>query len=246
VTSVRSLTRLELTRFAGSKGAQATVLTLLLAAFAAPPALAQGGGVTVSYGGGVPAPDAAPTPAPPEPDAAPGADGDSAEATPSPGTSPAPAAPLDTTSSPPPASTPAPADSAASQLAAPRAGQRRPRTSGRRAEQDRARDGRKDGQPHGRARAGRTSPASVFGVSVPIAGPLGRATGTDAESPPLKLIAWALLTLVLAAAALLTLTARLSRIEGLTAPARRDAQWLQRILQAARFAPRGAGGRPVS
>jgi hypothetical protein len=61
-----------------------------------------------------------------------------------------------------------------------------------------------------------------------------------------ELIAWALLTLVLAAAALLTLTARLWRMEGLTAPMPPDAQWLQRILQTARFAPRGTGGRPVS
>ena len=68
---------------------------------------------------------------------------------------------------------------------------------------------------------------------------------TEAESPPVELIAWALLTLVLAAAALLALTARLSQLEGLTGPMPQAAQLLQRILQTARFSPRGTG-RPAS
>jgi hypothetical protein len=128
----------------------------------------------------------------------------------------------------------------------PRTGQPPRRRAGKRARQNKARDKRSAGREQPRSAGGRASPASVFGVNLPLAGAVGGSTDTDAVSPPVELIAWALLALVLAAAALLTLTARLWQMEGLTAPMPSDAQWLQRILQAARFAPRGPGGRPVS
>jgi hypothetical protein len=83
-------------------------------------------------------------------------------------------------------------------------------------------------------------------VNLPISAQVGRDLGTDAESPPVELIAWALLTLVLAAAGLLTLTARLAQMEGLAVPMPWDAQRLQRILQSAGFPPRRTRGRPAS
>jgi hypothetical protein len=206
---MRSLSPIECTPSAGSKVARLAGLALLVAALAAPPAVAQSGGVSAPGSGGAPAPDPAPTPAPPEPDAAPGAGADSVDTPPSAGTPPAPATSAEPTSILPEASTAAPA--AASQ--APPAGQRPPRRSGERAAQDKARDKRKARQGHRRSTAERADPASVFGVSVPFVGTAG--TDTGSESPPVELIAWALLTLVLAAAALLTLAARVSRMQRL-------------------------------
>jgi hypothetical protein len=86
----------------------------------------------------------------------------------------------------------------------------------------------------------------LFGLNLPLVGPAGSGADTDAGSPPVELIAWALLALVLAAAALLALTARLSQMEGLSGPLPQAAPWLQRILQTARFAPRGMGRHPAS
>jgi len=185
-------------------------LALLLAAFAAPPAFAQGGGVSAPRSGGVPAPDPAPEPqTPPAPDAAPGAGSDSVEPAPSPPTSPTPATPPDTTGNAPEASAPAPA--------APRTDRRRG-TSDERAAQSRARAKRRGQQDDRRSSAGSIRPASVFRASLASVGWTGR--DTDSESPPVELIALALLTLVVASAALLRLTMRLSQIEGLT-PAKR-------------------------
>jgi hypothetical protein len=216
-----SLTPIELTRSAGSKRALVAILTLLFTALPVPPALAQGGGVTAPHSGGVPAPDPAPTPAEPEPDAAPGADSDSVAPTPtptptpSPAPAPAPTTPPVTTFSAPEGSTAVPA---APQPARPRTGQRQPRRAERRAARRKARDKRKTAQRDRRSTDGRPSPASVFGVDRRLVG--GSAIAAHVQSPPVELIAWGLLTLVLAAAALLTLTSRLSRMEGLTAPMR--------------------------
>jgi hypothetical protein len=236
---------IELTGSAASKGARVAAMALLVTAFAAQPALAQSGGVSAPGSGGVPAPDPAPTPAPPAPDPAPTPDSDRVEAAPSPQTAPAPP---DTTYAAPRTSPPviaAPSASAASESAAvERAGQPRRRRAGKRAREARARDRRSARPEHPRSTAGRASPASVFGVNPLLAGAAGRDTDTDADRP-VELIAWALLALVLAAAALLTLTARLWRMEGITAPMPHDSQWLQRILQIAHFAPRGTG-RPAS
>ena len=187
-------------------------LALLLAAFAAPPALAQGGGVTAPRSGGVPAPDPAPEPqsTPLAPDAAPGAGSDSVEAAPSPQTSPTPAAPPDTTSVAPEASAPR---VAASEPAAPRADRRRSRRSGDRAAQSKARAERTGRQDDRRPGVGHVSPASVFRASLASVGWAG--TDTDTESSPVQLVAFALLTLVVASAALLRLTTRLSQMEGL-------------------------------
>jgi hypothetical protein len=186
-------------------------LALLLGAFAAPPAFAQGGGVTAPHSGGVPAPDPAPEPTPLAPDAAPGGGSDSVQAAPSPTL----ATPPDTTSSAPQASPPA---VAASEPAAPRADRRRPHTSGKRAARTKVRNKRNAGQQDQRSRVERTSPASVFRSNLRPVGWVGRYT--DAESPPVELIALALLTLVVASAGLLRLTMRLSQIEGLTPPKR--------------------------
>jgi hypothetical protein len=238
---MRPLTPIELTPSAGSRGARVAVLTLLFTALAAPPALAQGGGITAPHSGGIPAPDPAPTPAEPAPDAAPGADSEGVAPAPSPGPAPAPATPPDTTFSAPEGSTATPA---APQSAGPGAGQRQPRRSHKGATRSKARDKRKAAQRDRRSTVERASPASVFGVNRQLVG--GAASDADVESPPVELIAWGLLTLVLAAAALLTLTARLSRMEGLTAPMRHDAKWLQRVLQASRLPLRGTRGRPAS
>jgi hypothetical protein len=237
---MRSLTPIQLTRRAGSVGVRVGVSALLLSTFAAPPALAQGGGVTAPQSGGVPAPDPAPERATPKPDAAPGADSDSVEAAPTPQTSPAPATPPDTTSTAPETSSGVPA---AFEPAAPRAGRPGRHASSRRAGH-KPRDTRKERQRDRRSTVGRASPASVFGVNHALVAGVGG--NTEAESPPVELIAWALLTLVVAAAALLTLTAQLSRMEGLTGPMPHDTQWLQRVFHIARFAPRGARRRPAS
>jgi len=237
---MRSPTPIASTRSAGSKGAVVAVLVLLFTASAATPGFAQGGGVDAPDSGGVPAPDPAPAPTPaPAPDAAPGADSDSVEVTPSPGTAPAPATPPDTTLSAPQTSTAAPA---ASQPAEPRGNQRRARKPDKRAAQNNARDKRNARQRHRRSSVGRANPGSVFGLNLQLVA--GAAGDTNAESPSVELVAWALLTLVLAAAGLLTLTARLSRMEGLTGPM--PGGWLQQSLQTARLRVRGAGGRPVS
>jgi len=81
-------------------------------------------------------------------------------------------------------------------------------------------------------------------LDLPLVG--GGDIDTDAESPPVELIAWALLSLVLAAAALLALTARLSRMEGLTGPVPQVGEWLDGISQIVRFAQRGTGRHPAS
>ena len=62
----------------------------------------------------------------------------------------------------------------------------------------------------------------------------------------MELIGFGLLTLVLASAALLRLTMRLSEIEGLTPPNSHEARWLQRFLHTAHFAQRGTGRHRAS
>jgi hypothetical protein len=115
--------------------------------------------------------------------------------------------------------------------------------AGKRARQNKAPDKRST-LPQDRPSAREhPSPASVFGVTPPLVDAVGR--DTDAESPPVQLIAWALLALVLAAGALLVLTARLSQLEGFAAIPQ-PAPWLQRILQVAQFAPRGVRRRPAA
>jgi hypothetical protein len=217
-----------------------TALALLVTAFAAPPALAQSGGITAPHSGGVPAPDPAPTPPAPAPDAAPGADSDSVEAAPSPQSSPAPATQPDTTSSAPSASPPA----AAASQPAPRAGRPRSRASGKREAQNKARDTRNAPQQDRHSSVGRISPASVFRANLARVGWVGE--DIDAESPPVGLIAFALLTLVVASAALLSLTMRLSQSEGLTPMKPHEARWPQRFLHAAHFAQRGTGRHAAS
>jgi hypothetical protein len=209
---------------------------VLVAALAAPSASAQGGGATVPYSGGIAAPDPAPQRSAPEPDAAPGAD--SAPAAPTPQAPSAPAAPETSA----PAITPQPAASQPS--AVPRASQSLRRTRRVRAARHEAREKRQARQRHRRANAGRPSPTSVFGLNVALVGAAGR--DTRAESPPIELIAWALLTLVLASAAFLALTARLSQMEGLLAPTRHDAGRLRRGLQTSRFSTRAMRRRPAS
>ena len=238
---MRSHTSTVFAHTAGSKCALVAALALFLAAFVPPLSFGQGGGITAPESSGVPTPDPAPTPAQPAPDAAPGADSDGVEAAPSPQTSPAPATLPDTTSSPPEASSPGPA---ASQQAAPPAGQPPRRAAGKRARQHKARARRSAPPEHRRSTAGRASPARVFGLDLPLVG--GGDIDTDAESPPVELIAWALLSLVLAAAALLALTARLSRMEGLTGPVPQVGEWLDGISQIVRFAQRGTGRHPAS
>lgn len=235
---MRSLIPIELTRSAGSKGALVAVSVLLLSAFATPPAIAQGGGITAPHSSGVPAPDPAPEQTPPAPDAAPGANSDSVEATPAPQTPPPSSAP--DTSAPV-----IPAEPAASQPpAVPRTGQPRPRRSAKGAPREKAGATRKAREQHQPSRLERPSPASVFGVNPPLAGRI--AGDIDSAPPPVELMAVALLTLVVAGAALLALMTQLSRIEGLTPPKRQHAQWLEPIRQAARFALHGAGRRPAS
>jgi hypothetical protein len=209
------------------------IAVVLVAALAAPSASAQGGGVTAPHAGGVPAPDPAPERAAPEPDAAPGAD--TAPAAPTPRVTPAPE-----TSAP--AITSEPATSQPS--AVPEGGQPARRTRRDRAARHELRKERKARQRHRRSTAGRPSPTSVFGVNVALVG----AGGTDArtESPPVELIALALLALVFAAAASLVLTARVSRMEGLLAPIGPDAGRLRRGLQTSRFSPRAMRRRPAS
>jgi hypothetical protein len=232
---------IEVTRSVGSNGALVALSALLLSAFATPPALAQGGGVSAPISGGVLAPDPAPQPAAPEPDAAPGAGSDSVQAAPPPESSPAPATPPDTTSSAPAASIPA--ASPPSQPATPRARQPRRHASPKHAAQ-KARENRNERQHDRRSTIARASPASVFGVNHALVRGVGGST--KAEPPPVELVAWALLTLVLAAAALLTLTARLSRMEGLTGPMPPDTQWLRRLFHVARFAPHGSRRAPAA
>jgi hypothetical protein len=90
----------------------------------------------------------------------------------------------------------------------------------------------------------RVSRASVFRANL---APVGWVGGdTDAESPPVVLIAFALLTLVVASAALLSLTMRLSQSEGLTPTRPHEARWLQRFLHTAHFAQRGTGRHAAS
>lgn len=207
---MRALTPIELPGSAGSKGARLAAVALLVTAFAAPPALAQSGGASDPGSGGAPGPDPAPTPAPPAPDAAPSPDPGSAEAAPSPQTPSAPATPPDTTPSAPEESSPA----AAASQPTPRAGRARPRRSGKRA----ARDRRKAHTHDRHSSVERISPASVFRANLASVGWVG--SDIEADSPPVGLIAFGLLTLVLASAALLTLTVRLSELEGLTPPKR--------------------------
>ena len=219
-----------------SMRALAPIAVVLVAALAAPSASAQGGGVTAPQSGGVPAPDPAPERAAPEPDAAPGAD--SAPAAPTPQVPPAPSAPETSAL----AITSEPATSQPS--AVPRAGQSARRDRRERAARQELRKERKARQRHRRSTAGRPSPASVFGMNVALVGAAG--SDTRAESHSVELIALALLTLVLAAAALLVLTARISRMEGLLAPIRPDAGWLRRGLQTSRLSPRTVRRRPAS
>ena len=212
------------------------IAVVLVAALAAPSASAQGGGVTAPQSGGVPAPDPAPERSAPEPDAAPGAD--SAPAAPTPQLPPAPSAPEMSA----PAITSEPATSQPSTV--PRAGQSGRRTRRMSAARHEARAKRKARQRHRRSTAWRPSPTSVFGLNVALVRAAGGDTQTD--SPPVELIAWALLSLVLAAASLLVLTARVSRMEGFLAPIRPDAGWLRRGLHTLHFSRRDVRGRPAS
>jgi hypothetical protein len=213
------------------------IVVVLVAALAAPSASAQGGGVTVPDSGGVPAPDPAPERSAPKPDAAPGAD--SVEAAPQPQPSPAPTAPSETSA---PVITPEPATS--QPPAVPQGGQSARRTRRDRAARHDLRKERKARQGHRRSTARRQSPTSVFGVNVALLGAAG--SDTRAESHSVELIALALLTLVLAAAALLVLTARISQMEGLLAPIRPDGGWLRRGLKTSRLPPRTVRRRPAS
>lgn len=213
------------------------IAVALVTAVAAPSVSAQGGGIPAPHSGGVPAPDPAPERAAPKPDAAPGTD--SAPTATTPQAAPAPSAP-DTSAAPVITSEPA----ASQPSAVPRAGRSARRTRRERAARHDLREKRKARQRHRRSMAGRPSPASVFGVNVALVGAAGR--DTRAESHPVELIAWALLTLVFAAAALLVLTARISSMEGLVAPIRSDAGWLGRGLQTSRLSPRTVRRRPAS
>jgi hypothetical protein len=189
-------------------GSLLAALALLLVSVAGPPAFAQAGGAQ--------APDPAPgATAPPAPDPAPGPNS-AGEASPPATTSPG-STPPDTTPSAPQASTPvapAPSDSAPSQPAAVPRGSQPPRdAAGKRGRPKNTRDTRDAGQRHQRSEVARPSPSSVFRASLPLSAFVGR--DTDAERPPVELIAFALLTLVLAGAAFLTLTTRLTRMAGL-------------------------------
>jgi hypothetical protein len=110
--------------------------------------------------------------------------------------------------------------------------------------ENKARDNRNARQQDRHSSVGRISPASVFRANLASVGWVGG--DIDAESPPVGLIAFALMTLVLASAGLLSLTMRLSQSEGLTPPKPQDAQWLQWLVHTARFAQHGAGRRPAS
>jgi hypothetical protein len=244
-------------------GALAAV-AVCVAWFAGPPAYAQSGGAPAPD----PAPDPAPGPLVPDP--APGSGGSEAPAPPPPppppttspkSTSPNPtssapqqspppqAAPPTSASSAPQVSTPAtavrsatpvPSESDFSQPApAPRASQPQPRRAGKRTlDKHKASDTREPRQDQQRSKLARPSPGSVFHASLPLSGLVGG--DTDAEPPPVALIALALLTLVLGGAAFLTLTTRLLRMEGLAPPTRPEPRSLQWILQATRFAHRDA------
>jgi DNA polymerase-3 subunit gamma/tau len=246
---MRALSLIGFTRSAGSKGAQLVALTLLVAGLAAPPALAQSGGISLPDSGGARAPDPAPTPAKPTPDPAPTPDSGTDETAPAPRTAPPPAPAPETTSSTGEMDTPAtasPSQSGTAESAAPRAGQRQRRKAGTRARPNKARDKGGARSENQGSTPRRASPASVFGVNLAFAARVGGDTGAAAESPPVELIAWALLTLVLAAAGLLMLTARLAQMEGVAASMPWDAPRFQRILQIARSAPRSTRGRPAS
>jgi hypothetical protein len=245
VSGMRALTPIEFTRSAGSKGAQLVALTLLVAELAAPPAIAQSGGVSMPDSGGAPAPDPAPAPAKPTPDPAPTPDSGTDEAAPAPRSAPPPAPPPDTTSSTGETGTPAIASPSTAE-AAPRAGQPQRRRASTRARPNKARDKRSARSENQDSTLRRASPASVFGVNLAFSARVGGDSGTDAGSPPVELIAWALLTLVLAAAGLLALTARLAQMEGVASSMPWDAQPLHRILQIARSAPGRTRGRPAS
>ena len=232
--------------------------------FVGPPAYAQSGGAPAPD----PAPDR--TPGPLVPDPAPGSGGYEAPAPPPPPppptTSPKSTSPNTTSSAPqqspppqaaPPTSAssapqvstpatavrtaaPAPSESDVSEPApVPRASQPQPRRAGKRTRtKHKAPDTRERRQDQRRSKLARPSPGSVFRVSLPLSGVVGG--DTDAEPPPVHLIALALITLVLGGAAFLTLTTRLLRMEGLTPRTRQDPRSLQWILQTTRFARRHA------
>jgi hypothetical protein len=243
---MRALIPIEFTRSTGSKGAQLVALTLLVAGLAAPPAIAQSGGVSMPDSGGAPAPDPAPAPAKPTPDPAPTPDSGTDEAAPAPRSAPPPAPAPDTTSSTGETGTPAIASPSTADAAAPRAGQPQRRRASTRVRPNKARDKRSARSENQDSTLRRASPASVFGVNLAFSARVGGDSGTDAGSPPVELIAWALLTLVLAAAGLLALTARLARMEGVAVPMPRDAQRLQRVMHIARSAHRSTRGNPAS
>jgi hypothetical protein len=195
------------------RGPLVAALALLLASFVGPPAFAQSGGAL--------APDPAPgATAPVAPDPAPGANADRlepGETSQPPATTSPDSTPSDPTASAPEASTPVipvPSEAASSERAAvPRGSQ--PRHGARKGARRKARGTRKAGQD---SRVAGPSAASVFRAELPLARLVGG--DTDAERPPVELIALALLTLVLAGAALLTLTTRLTRMAGLAPPGR--------------------------
>jgi hypothetical protein len=181
-------------------------LAVLLAVLSGPTAWAQSGGV--------PGPDVSPVAPAPEPDPAPGPDSDRVEASPPPETrAPAPTTPAPTDATPAPAAPIVPASPSAppvveSQISPPtrRAASRRSKRVRQRKAARRARIAR---ETEARASVEPPRPRSVFGDDLA----LSRATGrnADTDSPPGQLIAFALLTLVLASASFLVLTARLSR-----------------------------------
>lgn len=181
-------------------------LAVLLAVLSGPTARAQSGGV--------PGPDVSPVAPKPEPDPAPGPDSDRVEASPPPAPrAPAPTAPAPTDAAPAPAApivptSPASPSTAEPQISPPVRGatSRRSKRAKQRKAARRARIAR---EAEHRASARPPAPGSVFGESLALSRVSGRAA--DADSPPAQLIAFALLTLVLASASFLVLTARLSR-----------------------------------
>lgn len=182
-------------------------LAALLAAFSGPPAGAQSGGAS--------GPDPWPVTPAPEPDAAPApapdSDSTSVESTPPASRPPAATTPYPTATAPAPSTSTGPASPSSRPAPEPRSSPPASRVA-RRAERGKRKAARKARTAHEanrRASVTPPRPSPVFRVGLPVS----RLAGGDADtdSPPGQLIVFALLTLVLAGASLLTLTARLSR-----------------------------------
>jgi len=174
--------------------------------------------------GGVPRPDEYPVAPEPEPDPTPRPDSDRVEASPpAPAPrAPAPTAPAPTEAAPAPAAPIVPRSPASPSAAEPQssppvrgaASRRRKRAKQRKAARRarvarHARRARIARQAEARASVEPPRARSVFDDDLALSRVSGR--DTDHESPPLQLIAFALLALVLASASFLALTLRLSR-----------------------------------